>query len=108
MKTTMNFAAISTATLVAQLAPADASVIRSGDFNGTYTSAAANSVAFTPVAGNLYGVSAAIDISPFTWAADDQTANFTSLSFNGSPTTYGNGQSWYISWTPKIGPVVKL
>ena len=95
MKTTMNFAAISTATLVALLAPADASVIRSGDFNGTYTSAATNSVAFTPVAGNLYGVSAAIDISPFTWTADDQTANFTSLSFNGSPTTYGNGQSWY-------------
>ena len=95
MKTTMNFAAISAATLVALLAPADASVIRSGDFNGTYTSAAANSVAFTPVAGNLYGVSAAIDISPFTWAADDQTANFTALSFNGSPTTYGNGQSWY-------------
>jgi hypothetical protein len=95
MKTTMKFATISTATLVALMPAADAAVIISGTFDGTYTSAAANSVAFTPVAGFVYGVSASIDISPFTWAANDQTGNFTTLSFNGSPTTYGNGQSWY-------------
>lgn len=95
MKTTMKFAAISAAALVALLTTSNAAVIISGTFNGTYTSATTNSTAFTPVAGNLYGVSAAMNISSMPYAGDDQTANLTLLSFNGSPTTYGNGQSWY-------------
>jgi len=95
MKTAIKFAAISAATVAAFLTTSDADVIRSGDFNGTYTTVTTSSMAFTPVAGNVYGVSAAMDISPITYGGDDQTGNLTLLSFNGSPTTYGNGQSWY-------------
>jgi len=94
MKTTIKFAAISAVMSVALLAQADASVIISGTFNGTYTTTTTNNVAFTPVAGNVYGVSAAMDVSTFTWVANDQTANFTWMAFDGSP-NYGNGQSWY-------------
>jgi hypothetical protein len=91
MKTTMKFAAISAAAFVALLTTSNAAVIISGTFDGTYTSATTNSVAFTPVAGNLYGVSASMDISQITYGGNDQTGNFTLLTING----YGNGQSWY-------------
>jgi hypothetical protein len=94
MKTTkyLTFAA---ASLAVWLTTTRAAVISSGTFDGTYTSVFSDSLAFTPVAGSVYGVSAAMNVSNMTWAGDDQTANLTALSFSGSPTVYGNGQSWY-------------
>ncbi len=94
MKSVTKFAAVTAASLVSLLTSVNASVIISGTFDGNYTTATSNSVAFTPVAGNLYGVSAALNISTFPFVENDQTANFTWLAFNGSP-NYGNGQSWY-------------
>ena len=91
MKTAIKFAAISAATVAAFLTTSDAEVINSGFFNGTYSNATISSMAFTPVAGNVYCVSAAMDISQITYGGDDQTGNFTLLTING----YGNGQSWY-------------
>ena len=91
MKTAIKFAAISAATVAAFLTTSDAEVINSGYFNGTYSNATISSMAFTPVAGNVYGVSAAMDISQIPYGGNDQTGNFTLLTING----YGNGQSWY-------------
>jgi hypothetical protein len=98
MKTTMKITAIAAATLVALLSPADASIITSGTFDGTYTSLTNNTTlsTFTPAAGKLYGISATVNASPFTATANDQTANQTYFGFSGS--------FYDFPWNPGVSP----
>lgn len=79
---------------VALSAKASATVLLSGDFNGTYTSVTYSSLStFTPTAGNKYGISATINVSPFTQTATDQTGNATYIGFGSTLTFDGNSKA---------------
>jgi len=84
-----------TLSAVALSAKASATVLFSGDFNGTYTSVTYTSLSFTPTAGNKYGISATINASPFTTVGngEDQTGNATYIGFGTTLTFDGNSKA---------------
>ena len=81
-------------------ATANASVIYSGTYDGTYTSQIVKNTAlssFTATAGYKYGVSATINASPFT--ATTGTGNQTYFGFSGGLLDY----SWNAGVSPNYG-----
>ena len=101
MKTTARNSVLTlliTLSALALSATANASVLYSGTYDGTYTSQSNNTAlsSFTATAGNKYGISATINASPFTATAVDQTGNQTYFGFSGGLLDY--------PWNPGVSP----